>query len=56
MRRYAKECDQLAIHSQQKWGEAHKNGVFDLEIAPVNIETKKGTKARYMSQTFVFIL
>lgn len=38
------ECDQHAIRSQQTWGEAHKNGVFDLEIAPVDIETKKGTK------------
>lgn len=38
------ECDQQAIRSQQTWGEAHKNGVFDLEIAPVDIETKKGTK------------
>ena len=39
-----KDCDNLAIRSQQTWGEAHKNGVFDLEIAPVEIESKKGTK------------
>jgi len=38
------DCDELAIRSQQTWGEAHKNGVFDLEMAPVEIETKKGTK------------
>jgi acetyl-CoA acyltransferase 2 len=38
------DCDKLAIRSQQKWGEAKKNGVFDLEITPVEIESKKGTK------------
>mmetsp|Transcript_23940 Transcript_23940/g.51698 ORF Transcript_23940/g.51698 Transcript_23940/m.51698 type:complete len:396 (-) Transcript_23940:296-1483(-) len=38
------DCDELAIRSQQLWGQAHKNGVFDLEMAPVEIETKKGTK------------
>lgn len=38
------DCDKLAIRSQQTWGEAHKNGVFDLEMAPVEIETKKGTQ------------
>mmetsp|Transcript_32064 Transcript_32064/g.76610 ORF Transcript_32064/g.76610 Transcript_32064/m.76610 type:complete len:396 (+) Transcript_32064:244-1431(+) len=38
------ECDKLAIRSQQTWGEAHKDGVFDLELAPVEIETKKGTQ------------
>jgi len=40
------DCDELAIRSQQLWGQAHKNGVFDLEMAPVEIETKKGTKVR----------
>lgn len=39
-----KDCDEFAIRSQQTWGKAHKDGVFDLEIAPVDIETKKGTK------------
>mmetsp|Transcript_33143 Transcript_33143/g.60815 ORF Transcript_33143/g.60815 Transcript_33143/m.60815 type:complete len:396 (+) Transcript_33143:178-1365(+) len=38
------DCDEFAIRSQQTWGKAHKDGVFDLEIAPVDIETKKGTK------------
>ncbi|KAL7436350.1 hypothetical protein ACHAXH_007588 [Discostella pseudostelligera] len=38
------DCDELAIRSQQTWGEANKNGVFDLEMAPVEIETKKGVK------------
>jgi hypothetical protein len=39
-----KDCDKLAIRSQQTWGEAKKNGVFDLEMANVEITTKKGTK------------
>lgn len=38
------ECDEFALRSQQTWGEAKKNGVFDLEIAPVEITNKKGTK------------
>eukprot|EP00956_Cyclotella_meneghiniana_P003532 scaffold4357_cov22-Cyclotella_meneghiniana.AAC.1 len=37
-------CDKLAIRSQQTWGEAKKNGVFDLEMANVENTTKKGTK------------
>lgn len=46
------ECDELAIRSQQTWGQAHKNGVFDLEIAPVEIESKKGTKVRNNLDTY----
>lgn len=42
-----KDCDKLAIRSQQTWGEAKKNGVFDLEMANVEITTKKGTKVSY---------
>ncbi|KAL7531812.1 hypothetical protein ACHAXR_004252 [Thalassiosira sp. AJA248-18] len=38
------DCDEFAIRSQQTWGKANTNGVFDLEMAPVEIETKKGTK------------
>jgi len=38
------ECDEFAVRSQQTWGEAKKNGVFDLEIAPVDIVSKRGTK------------
>mmetsp|Transcript_21969 Transcript_21969/g.45971 ORF Transcript_21969/g.45971 Transcript_21969/m.45971 type:complete len:396 (+) Transcript_21969:107-1294(+) len=38
------DCDEFAIRSQQTWGKAHNDGVFNLEIAPVDIETKKGTK------------
>jgi len=38
------DCDEFAMRSQNAWGQAHKDGIFDLEIAPVKIETKKGTK------------
>jgi len=38
------ECDEFAVRSQQTWGEAKKNGLFDLEIAPVEITSKRGTK------------
>jgi len=38
------ECDEFAIRSQKTWAEAKKNGVFDSEIAPVEIDGKKGTK------------
>mmetsp|Transcript_17439 Transcript_17439/g.35369 ORF Transcript_17439/g.35369 Transcript_17439/m.35369 type:complete len:397 (+) Transcript_17439:178-1368(+) len=38
------DCDEFAIRSQHTWAKAHKEGVFDLEIAKVEIETKKGVK------------
>ena len=38
------DCDVHAIRSQTTWGVAQKNGVFDLEMAPVDVVTKKGTK------------
>lgn len=38
------DCDEYAIRSQKTWGQAKKDGVFDLEIAPVEIQTKKGVK------------
>lgn len=38
------ECDEYAILSQTRWGRAQEAGHFDLEMAPVEIETKKGTK------------
>jgi acetyl-CoA acyltransferase 2 len=37
------ECDEFAVRSQRLWGEAKNNGVFDLEIAPVEVKTRKGT-------------
>jgi acetyl-CoA acetyltransferase len=44
--RRSKDCDVHAIRSQQTWGQAQKNGVFDLEIAPVEVKTKKGVQVR----------
>jgi acetyl-CoA acyltransferase 2 len=38
------ECDNFALSSQQKWGDAHKAGVFAGELAPVTIKTRKGDK------------
>jgi len=38
------ECDEFAVRSQQTWIEANKNGIFDYEIAPVEIENKRGNK------------
>jgi len=38
------ECDAFAIRSQRTWDVANKNKVFELEMAPVEIITKKGNK------------
>lgn len=38
------ECDEYAIRSQKTWAEAQKLGYFDLEMAKIEIETRKGTK------------
>lgn len=37
------ESDAFAIRSQQLWCKANEAGVFDLELAPVEVSTKKGT-------------
>jgi acetyl-CoA acyltransferase 2 len=47
------ECDEFAIRSQTTWGAAKSSGVFDLEMAPVEITTKKGTT---VSSTIVVLL
>eukprot|EP00542_Grammatophora_oceanica_P017319 CAMPEP_0194049058 /NCGR_PEP_ID=MMETSP0009_2-20130614/29528_1 /TAXON_ID=210454 /ORGANISM="Grammatophora oceanica, Strain CCMP 410" /LENGTH=410 /DNA_ID=CAMNT_0038695117 /DNA_START=149 /DNA_END=1381 /DNA_ORIENTATION=+ len=36
------ECDEYAIRSQQLWQKAHEAGVFEAELAPVEIKTRKG--------------
>lgn len=36
------ECDNYALRSQHTWGAAHAAGVFDAEIAPVEIKGRKG--------------
>jgi len=38
------EVDAYALRSQQTWGEANANGVFEDEMAPVEVKTKKGVK------------
>ncbi len=37
------ECDELALSSQKRWGEAQAQGRFEAELAPVDITSKKGT-------------
>jgi acetyl-CoA acyltransferase 2 len=36
------ECDEFALRSQQTWQKADEQGVFNLELAPVEIAGKKG--------------
>lgn len=38
------ECDSFALRSQQKWGEAKEAGLFDAEMAPIEVQTRKGPK------------
>jgi acetyl-CoA acyltransferase 2 len=38
------DCDEYAIRSQTLWAKANEAGVFDLEMAAVDIASKKGTK------------
>lgn len=36
------DSDTFAVRSQTKWLEAHQNGAFNMEMAPVKIKTRKG--------------
>lgn len=36
------ECDEYAVRSQQTWKAAKDAGIFDLEIAPVEVKGRKG--------------
>ena len=38
------ECDEFAVRSHHRWNAANEKGIFDLEIAPVELTTRKGTK------------
>ena len=38
---YFKECDAHAVRSQQGWAAANEKGLFDAEIAPVEVPGKK---------------
>ena len=37
------DCDNYALSSQKRWAAAHEQGVFNAELAPVELTTKKGT-------------
>lgn len=39
------KCDEFALRSQQLWSSANKAGVFDAEIAPIEVKGKKGTES-----------
>ncbi|KAJ1567540.1 hypothetical protein HK405_005603, partial [Cladochytrium tenue] len=36
------DADHYALRSQQRWAQAHANGIFAKEIAPVEVKTRKG--------------
>lgn len=36
------ECDEFAVRSQQLWAKAKEEGLFDAEIAPIEVKTRKG--------------
>ena len=38
------ECDEFAVRSHHLWSKAKEEGIFDLEIAPVELTTRKGTQ------------
>jgi hypothetical protein len=40
---FQQECDEFALRSQQTWQKADAEGVFDLEMAPVEVPGKKGS-------------
>lgn len=42
------ECDAHALRSQQGWGAANENGLFDAEIAPIEVPAKKRGETRTM--------
>jgi acetyl-CoA acyltransferase 2 len=42
--KWSQECDEYALRSQQTWAAAKEQGLFDREMAPIEIKTKKGTK------------
>lgn len=38
------QCDEFAFRSQQKWKAANAGGLFDAEMAPVELKSRKGTQ------------
>ncbi len=47
------ECDNLALLSHQRAAKAVESGVFDEEIVPVEIKTKKGTTVFAKDEHFI---
>ncbi|KAJ3015752.1 3-ketoacyl-CoA thiolase, mitochondrial [Thoreauomyces humboldtii] len=39
-----RDCDEFALQSQQRWAKAHAAGIFDAEVEPVEIKTRKGVE------------
>ena len=39
------QCDEYSLRSQQLWKKAHDAGVFQAEIAPVEVKGRKGPEA-----------
>ncbi|KAI8324813.1 thiolase [Martensiomyces pterosporus] len=38
------DCDQFALRSQQRWAQANEAGVFNSEIAPVEVKVKRAVE------------
>lgn len=38
------ECDEFALRSQKRWNEADQSNAFQDELAPIELQTKKGTE------------
>jgi len=36
------ECDEFSLQSQQRWAAAQDRGIFDAELAPIEVKTRKG--------------
>ena len=36
------ECDEYSLSSQKRWQAAHEKGVFNSQIVPITIKTRKG--------------
>ncbi|KAJ3098362.1 3-ketoacyl-CoA thiolase, mitochondrial [Phlyctochytrium bullatum] len=40
-----KDADDFALQSQHRWAKAHKAGIFDAEITPIELKSKKGVES-----------
>ncbi|CAJ1951668.1 unnamed protein product [Cylindrotheca closterium] len=44
------ECDEFSLQSQQRWAAAQEAGVFDAEMAPIEVKTRKGMNTVAMDE------